>query len=636
MSSPGRIAAIAALALLVAFGLSVIWLGLAARQALQAQQARHNRDAAVALAELLSQPAGSVAGAEAGLTSAFAHTDAAWALLRPDDGRPPVAYRHAVQATRAPDWFVALLPIAAAPGWGSVRSGEHEVARLQLSGQSASVQDALWELCAQVAAGWLVLTLILAAAAWVALMAWQRAVAPVLSQAQALALGRLVEIDEPGPIELRQMARSLNRAVRRLRELFAAQARQVALLQRQAQLDAVTGLPLRRGFVGLLQQRLAGQGGPGAALLLLQVPQLDGLNQRLGHEATDRVLGAIADLLLTYVDRVAGAFAGRLNGSDFALCLPVSGLAAETADSLHAALVAAPVLRASGVEVLIAGVDGLRETTAGAALAAADAALARAQAEERVAIDAQGDLVAAASGARAWREQIAAALAEGRAQLGEFPVVDRTGALIHLECPLRVQLTAGGPFEAARRWLALARRSRLLPQVDLAAVELALRASGADGRPRAVHAALASLAGPEFIAEVAQRLARSPKAAARLSIECVQGAGGSDPSLLAEAAAAWRLWGVRVGVEHAGESPQQLPGLQNAGIDYVKVGARHLRGVATDEALRGYAQSLVALIHGLGLAALAEGIDDPRDLAALWPLGFDGATGPVLGAAAGA
>jgi EAL domain-containing protein (putative c-di-GMP-specific phosphodiesterase class I) len=36
------------------------------------------------------------------------------------------------------------------------------------------------------------------------------------------------------------------------------------------------------------------------------------------------------------------------------------------------------------------------------------------------------------------------------------------------------------------------------------------------------------------------------------------------------------------------------------------------------------------LIQGLGLTALAEGIDDERDLAALWALGFDGATGPAV------
>jgi EAL domain-containing protein (putative c-di-GMP-specific phosphodiesterase class I) len=88
--------------------------------------------------------------------------------------------------------------------------------------------------------------------------------------------------------------------------------------------------------------------------------------------------------------------------------------------------------------------------------------------------------------------------------------------------------------------------------------------------------------------------------------------------------------GVTVGVEHAGASPKALPALEGIGVQYVKIDARHLRGLADDDAVRGYAQSLVGLIHGLGMQALAEGIDEPRDLLAIWAIGFDGATGAAV------
>lgn len=485
---------------------------------------------------------------------------------------------------------------------------------------------------------------LLGAVLLVAVIGW-RAWRALLAQAQALEQGRLIELPDnayrwlPG---LRPLARSLNGTVHRLREVFASQAEQVALLQRQAQLDAVTGLPLRQHFIGQLQQQLAA-GGPGLALLLVRVQQLDALNPRIGHDLTDRLLRQIANLLLTYVDRVPGTFAGRLNGSDFALCLPVAGVALETAQSLRATLTAAPAVRSAGAEVVLGGADGLHDLNASAALAAADAALARAELEpaDGLTVEQHGmagarDLAGPAYvGAGAWRAQISAALAEGRARLAEFAVLGPAGELIHVECPLRVQLDAGGEYQAADRWLALARRSRLLPQVDLAGIDLALKAIQADGRPRAVHAAAASLASPHLVAEVAQRLALAPQAAARLSIECVQSLrSAQDPSrlvaLLSSAVAAWRPFGVRVGIEHAGASPQQLPALQASGISYVKVDARHLRGAASDAAVHGYAQSLLALIHGLGLTALAEGIDDAQDLAALWALGYDGATGPAV------
>jgi GGDEF domain-containing protein len=428
-------------------------------------------------------------------------------------------------------------------------------------------------------------------------------------------------------------------AVRQWREAFGAQAEQVAQLQRQAQLDSVSGLPLRRHFLVLLQQRLAEPGGPAVALLLVRVLQLEALNLRLGHEATDQLLGAVADVLQTYVDRVPGTFAGRMNGTDFALCLPVPGVAVETAESLRGALAAAPALRVSAAEVVVGGVDGLHDTSASAALATADAALARAEAGAdgvvlpAVRTDAQVE--ANAQGARAWREQISAALAEGRTQLAEVPVRDSHGQSMHLECPLRVQLKAGGDYQAAERWLALARRSRLMPQVDLAAVELALRAIVHDGRARAVHASPLSLTTPGFISDVAALLRATPGAARSLSIECVDGLRpAASVAPLAAAAAAWRPCGARVGVEHAAASVQQLPALQAAGVQYIKVDARHLQALGTDAAVRGYAQGLVDLVHGLGMTVLATGVAESSDLPALWALGFDGASGPALEAQA--
>ncbi|MBC7940527.1 MAG: EAL domain-containing protein, partial [Chitinophagaceae bacterium] len=238
----------------------------------------------------------------------------------------------------------------------------------------------------------------------------------------------------------------------------------------------------------------------------------------------------------------------------------------------------------------------------------------------------------------------AAALDAGRTRLAEYAVVDAAGGLIHLECPLRVQFGADivrgdttlppemgeGDFRPARQWLALAVRSRLMPRVDLAALDLALAATAQDGLSRCVHVAQASLREPGFVGLVEQRLVAAAGAARQLSIEWVESTQPAPAATLRQAAATWRRLGVRVGVEHAGASPQALTLWQAAGIDYVKIDARHLRGVADDEAVRGYAGSLVALVHGMGLKALAAGITDESDLAALWALGFDGATGAAV------
>jgi diguanylate cyclase (GGDEF)-like protein len=423
-----------------------------------------------------------------------------------------------------------------------------------------------------------------------------------------------------------------------LDRLYAQQAEQVRLLQRQAQLDGLTGLPLRSHFLGLVQQRLDAAAGPGAALLLLRVQQLDGLNQRLGFEATDRLLAALGEVLQTYVDRVPGTCAGRLNGSDFALCLPVAGVARETADSLHAALVAVPALRAARADVAVGGVDAVPPASPGTVLAAADAALAQAEARgasgySPVVVQAWGGGAepSAEGGERAWRAQIAAALADGRVQLQEVPVLDAAGHSLHLACRLSVQTLPDGPYQAAEGWFAWARRSRLLPVVDRVCMELALQAIATDGRARAVAASAQSLLSPGFIIDASEMLAASPRAAAMLTVECTDALreAAALPALAA-AARAWRAWGVRMGVGPMDELALHLPALKAAGVRHVSLDVRTLPGLAEDAALRSYVQGLAALVHGLGLTVLASAVNDAAEAQILWGLGVDAASGAAL------
>ncbi len=653
MTMTRRLALLIAAVLLPAL-LGSLWLHtLAARDALVLEQETRNQDAATALALALSQQRGDMAALQTVAAAQFDLGHYRRLVLR--DGQGGVLFQRE-QPTRQPDvpaWFTASWPITAPAGRAAVSAGWREVGTLEVVSQSGWVHAALWAAAVRSAAfmgGLALLALLLAAGL---LRAWQRPLRATVGQARAIEAGRFELAPEPSQPELRELTRSMNAMVRRLKEVFGAQADQVALLQRQAQTDAVTGLLYRRHFISRLTDRLADPAAPGSALLLVRVLRLDSVNERLGFEATDRLLAASAEVLLAYADRVAGAAAGRLNGADFALLLPAAGVGDETAQALALALNTSPLARAGSARYAVGGVDGLRGQSAGAALAAADAALAEAEVANTPVVEQAQRRAQDASGARAWRSQIASALEEGRTRLAEFPVVDAQGRLIHLECPLRVQFggtnsrfdgaedndgAAEGQadYRPARDWLALAQRSRLMPRVDLAALDLALAAIAADGVPRGVHVSQASLAEPGFVDIVAQRLGQAPSAARALSIEWVESSQPTDATVLRAAAASWRALGVRLGVEHAGASPQALTQWQAIPIDYVKIDARHLQGVASDDAVRGYAASLVALVHGLGLTALAEGIGDVDDLAALWLLGFDGATGQAVALAPGA
>jgi len=437
----------------------------------------------------------------------------------------------------------------------------------------------------------------------------------------------------PGSVPAPSAARAASHSAQRKRTLFDAQAEQVERLRRRAHIDETTGLPNRRYFVGRLGSALGDVGPTGATLLILRVLHLAALRERLGEDSADRVLAVVADLLSAYPQSVPGAFAGRLNESDFALFLPATGIAEETAATLLRTLRATPAAGAGAGELAIGGVDDLQAETAGSALAAADEALARAEMAGPFCIEIQmaSPFDEAPLGERAWRVRLEEALHEGRVGLAAFPVQGPEGELLHLECPLRVQVDAAGPFREAKRWIAMASRSRLLPRVDLMAVELALTEIARDGRPRCVHVGAASLAATGFVGEVQRRLEGAPAASRRLWIEVAEG-HALDRALprLREAGAAWRRHGVHLGVEHAGASMQALARLAGIGLDHVKIDARYVRALHSEAEVHEFARGLLSLARGMGLLVIAEGIDDANDLHALWALGFDGATGPAV------
>jgi EAL domain-containing protein (putative c-di-GMP-specific phosphodiesterase class I)/GGDEF domain-containing protein len=546
----------------------------------------------------------------------------------------------------APAASTHLIRLAApAPGrsalarWPGQSVRERSATQVRVSAPGDDLQEALQTSIALTAALAFALAA-LGAGAWLfAACSAERAAANLVAQAQAMQRGEFSEQPEPRRGALRALARELNALVRRLHTQFHDQAEQVAQLQRLAQCDAVSGLPLRALFIRQLAGMLGGEGAPPAALLIVRAPGLAQLNEAHGREATDRFIAALADVLMTYAERVPGAAAGRLNGSDFALALPVAGAARETAQAISAALAAAPAARLAGAGFRIAGCDGLQRLEAGAALALADRALAEAELAREIVVLGDGSATNRAAseppmGARAHREQLARALAEGRVQLAEFALTRADGTLVHLECPLRVQMEPGGEYQRARRWLASAARGQLLPQADLAGLDLALAAIRRDALARCVHISLRSFRMPAFAALVQARLeAAGATIASQLWIEWTELDGSEDAAeteALRRAWPGWRRLGVRLGMEHAGASPRTLAGLKALGLDFVKVDARHVAGAADDDAVREYARGLVALIHGLGMLAFAEGADELRDLQALWPLGFDGATGAAV------
>jgi EAL domain-containing protein (putative c-di-GMP-specific phosphodiesterase class I) len=602
---------------------------LSARDTLQTQLRLKNSDNAQSLALALSQQRGDAQLMQLLMAAQFDTGFYRRVRLVGADGK--VAFERHADSTpgAAPRWFARLVTVESEPGVAQVSDGWRSLGTLEVVSHASFAHDHLWHGALR-AVGWMAVLGVLAAlVAGAAVQRIRRPLDAAVDQAQALVEGRYVTVEEPKVPELKRLTGAMNGMVQRMRALFESQAAQLETLRRQAHCDALTGLAHRAHFMERLHALLRREdGADDGGLVLVRLSDPAALNLALGRETTDRALLAIAHALEAYPERVPDCFVGRLNGSDFALVLPMAGMAAETASSVAAALRAGLAAFGPRVQVHVGGVEIERGMTVGALMALADRALACAESRGPFAVEVSANGAVAAGGEGVWRAQIGAALAQRRARLVEYPVVDRQGRLSHLECPLRLQLETDGEFEPAARWLPLATRARLTAQVDIHAVELALEALERDDRPRGVNIAAASLADGAFAPHLRNLLHDRPRLAQRLWLEVGESAAVEHFGVVQEFGRLLRPLGVRFGLEHAGQRLGLLERLFELGLDYVKLDAALCAGVAANAAAREFVRTSVALLHALSVQVQAEGVADEADAQVLWECGIDAITGP--------
>ena len=627
MSLMRQIGLLLAMVLLLALAGAVGVNLLSTRETLQTQLRVKNSDNAQSLALALSQQRGDMPLMSLLMAAQF--DTGFYRRIRLVNAEGAVAFERQADsvAQSAPAWFVAAWPIESPAGIAQVSDGWRAVGRVELVSQVAYAHDELWRGSMRAA---LLLALVGGLALLLAAAGVRRIRRPLdatVAQARALEGGQYLTVEEPRVPELQRVARAMNSMVQRVKALFDAQAALVESLRRAAHEDPLTGLAHRGHFMQRFTALLDGEdGAAGGALLLVRLAAMTDLNRTLGREATDRVLRTLADVLRQHAD--GAALVGRLNGADFALVLAVPARAQEAAAAVCQSLGAALRPFGAAVAAHVGAIDWSRGAGAGALLAQADLALARAEGGPAFTAQTGAAAVDMLNGEHSWHLQLSTAVAEQRTRLVSYPVLSRNGALWQLECPLRIQRIAGGEFESAAQWLPLAARSRLLPQLDLHAVQLALTAIAVDGVPRGINLALASLADGAFATQLRQLLVAAPHASQHLSLEVGEAAAVEQFELLQAFASMVRPMGVRFGLEHAGQRLHRVERLYEMGLDYVKLDASLVRGVADDEAARRFVEGSVTLLRALAVSVCAEGVDDAEDARALWACGIDGITGP--------
>lgn len=419
------------------------------------------------------------------------------------------------------------------------------------------------------------------------------------------------------------------------------QRRADARVRYLAQHDLLTGVLNRASFREAVQ-RAAWQsqaGGPGFAVLCVDLDRFKAVNDSLGHQAGDELLRQVARRLQV-VGR-SGDVVARLGGDEFAVLQAniadgdaVAALARRLVATLGAPyeLIGQQVVSAASVGAAIYGTDG---TDIDSLLHHADLALYRAKSvgggsfsfydaalDER--LQRRRDLT------RDLRE----AMTREDLRLHFQPLFGTGGRnLVGYEALLRWTHPVRGPVSPVE-FIALAEETGLIDELGRWALRQACVEAVRWPAPLsvAVNLSVAQFRqGDALVRQVEQALAESGLPASRLELEVTESLLISNPDQALTVLAALHALGVRIAMDDFGTGYSSLAYLWRFPFDKVKIDRSFTRHLGEDRRVDLIVGSIVSLAHALRIRVNAEGVETEDQLAVLREQGCDEVQGFLLG-----
>ena len=414
-------------------------------------------------------------------------------------------------------------------------------------------------------------------------------------------------------------------------------------LTAQALHDPLTGLANRRLFHERVTSALAQRTPPDVAVLFLDLDDFKVVNDSLGHGAGDELLVTVAARLQGALR--AGDTVARLGGDEFAVLLQdevTAAVAEATADRLIEVLHAPVVLGTTELRTRVSiGVAPGRSGDSGEDLLRnADLAMyiAKGGGKGRYATYAP-EMHTATAGRLELLADLRTAIAQEQLRLHYQPTVQlSTGAVTGVEALVRWQHPVRGLISPAE-FIPLAEESGLVVPLGRWVLGRACREAATWTHPAgrspasvAVNLSTRHLSDPSVVDDVRHALRESGLAPARLVVEITETGLVDDEDVVLRVLHGLKGLGVRLAVDDFGTGYSSLSYLRRFPVDVLKVDKTFVDGlgVGGEGQASGLVEAILGMARTLGMSTVAEGIEQPDQLAELLALGCDSGQGYLL------
>jgi diguanylate cyclase (GGDEF)-like protein len=409
---------------------------------------------------------------------------------------------------------------------------------------------------------------------------------------------------------------------------------QVALRQQVTHLtfhDGLTGLPNRAYVEERAREALEPSPDRQAGVIFLDLDGFTEVNDLVGHGAGDLVLAQAARRLREVVP--AQETVARWGGDEFAVLLENAAGGqeiVELAERLADIVAGAPFKVAEREIGLTASVGvALADASApGVVLRNADVAMAKAKDSGGARVEVYAPQMHADVVRRLdMASDLQRAITREELTLQYQPIVElATSRVIGAEALVR--WWRGDEAVSPRAFLTVAEDSGLINQLG----EWVLRkacAQGAAWRDASwdvgisVNIGLRQLNAPQFSAQVAAALAETGLPPSALTIEVSERMLVEDAGLIGDRLAELRDLGVKLAIDDFGTGYASLAHLRQLPADIIKIDPSFVSGLGDDPVLTLLTRTIVQVGRDLGMQVIAEGIEQPRQLAELKEMGCD-------------